>query len=196
MNLICNSTYPWHVNLISFGVASGTSTVLFFGGTWVDGGWGFVIGMIVFIINSISSLYRGLPGTVLYILHMHPPLVFSCKTYTTYTSIYYSHATHIFPKYQSKYPHTEIECFITSFILAMITSFLDKYVYKDGLCLYGILFGGVVWLLPGVTITVSLIELYSKMITFGSTKLIYGISLASQVTHIVSRKEEEENLTN
>jgi uncharacterized membrane protein YjjP (DUF1212 family) len=129
-------SYPWQANLLAFGTASFTSTVMFFGGTWVDGVWGGLMGVIVYLISQTCSRYAGL---------------------------------------------TEIESFLSALTCATIASLLDLYAYNDGLCLYGVLFGGVVWLLPGVTITVSLIELYSKMITYGATKLVYSISVASQI---------------
>lgn len=76
---------------------------------------------------------------------------------------------------------SSIECFISSLVVSLIASILDKYVYRGSLCLYGQLFGGVVWLLPGITITIALLELYSKMIVYGSSRLVYGVSLCSQV---------------
>lgn len=39
----------------------------------------------------------------------------------------------------------EIECFVSSFIVTCIACLLDKYVYNGELCLYGQLFGGIVW---------------------------------------------------
>lgn len=43
----------------------------------------------------------------------------------------------------------EIEGFFTACIVAMLGSYLDRYVYNSELCLYGQLFGGIVILLPG-----------------------------------------------
>jgi uncharacterized membrane protein YjjP (DUF1212 family) len=65
---------------------------------------------------------------------------------------------------------SEIECFLSSFMVTLLTSLLNKHTPKDQLCLYGQLFGGVVWLLPGFSITVSLLEIYSKMIVFGASR--------------------------
>lgn len=76
---------------------------------------------------------------------------------------------------------SEIECFISPFIISLIASFLDKYLFNQNLCLYGQLFGGIVWLLPGITITIALLELFSKMIVYGSSRLTYGVLLASQL---------------
>jgi uncharacterized membrane protein YjjB (DUF3815 family) len=76
---------------------------------------------------------------------------------------------------------SEIECFISPFIVAFVASFFDRYFFNENLCLYGQLFGGIVWLLPGITITIALLELFSKMIVYGSSRLIYGILLAAQL---------------
>jgi uncharacterized membrane protein YjjP (DUF1212 family) len=76
---------------------------------------------------------------------------------------------------------SEISCFVTSFLISLIASLLDKYLYSNSLCLFGQIFGGVVWLLPGITITIGLLEIYSQMPMYGSARLIYGISLASQL---------------
>lgn len=76
---------------------------------------------------------------------------------------------------------SEIECFISPFIVAFVASFLDKFLFDQDLCLYGQLFGGIVWLLPGITITIAVLELFSKMIVYGSSRLIYGILLATQL---------------
>lgn len=75
----------------------------------------------------------------------------------------------------------EIECFLSAFLIAMCSSALDRYVYDNELCLYGQLFGGIVWLLPGIPITFAQLELYSKMIIYGSSRLLYGISQAFQL---------------
>jgi hypothetical protein len=76
---------------------------------------------------------------------------------------------------------SEVEFFLRSFLLSLISSLLDKYVYNNKLCQFGQLFGGIVWLLPGITITIGILEIFSKMIVYGSSRLIYGISLALQV---------------
>lgn len=36
-------------------------------------------------------------------------------------------------------------------------------------------------LLPGITITIALLEIFSKMIVYGASRLMYGIFLACQV---------------
>lgn len=76
---------------------------------------------------------------------------------------------------------SEIECFVSPFIVALTASTIDKFLFNQKLCLYGQLFGGIVWLLPGITITIALLELFSKMIVYGSSRLIYGILLAAQL---------------
>ena len=75
----------------------------------------------------------------------------------------------------------EIQCFLTAFIVALLACCVDKYVHRGGLCLYSVIFGGVAWLLPGITITIAVLEIYSKMIVYGSSRLMYGVSLASQL---------------
>lgn len=75
----------------------------------------------------------------------------------------------------------EIECFISSFLVSSISSFLDRYAFHGRLCLFGQLFGGVVWLLPGLSITIAILEIYSRMIVYGSSRLMYGISQALQL---------------
>lgn len=76
---------------------------------------------------------------------------------------------------------SEISAFASSFLIAFIASLIDRYLYTGGLCLFGTMYGGVVWLLPGLTITISLLEVYSGMIVYGSSRLVYGVSQASQV---------------
>jgi uncharacterized membrane protein YjjB (DUF3815 family) len=66
-------------------------------------------------------------------------------------------------------------------VCTFIATLLDKFVYNENLCLYGQLFGGIVWQLPGITITIAVLELYSNMIVYGSSRLMYGISLATQL---------------
>lgn len=43
----------------------------------------------------------------------------------------------------------EIECFVTSLTVAVLSTALDRYIYSDSLCLYGQIFGAIVWHLPG-----------------------------------------------
>ena len=49
------------------------------------------------------------------------------------------------------------------------------------MCLYAQLLGGIVWLLPGVGITTSLLEMYANMGVYGSSKLMMGIFSATQL---------------
>lgn len=76
---------------------------------------------------------------------------------------------------------SEIECFVSPLVVSLVTSFVDKFLFQQELCLYGLQFGAIVWLLPGITITIALLELFSKMIVYGSSRLIYGILLATQL---------------
>jgi uncharacterized membrane protein YjjB (DUF3815 family) len=76
---------------------------------------------------------------------------------------------------------SEVECFVSPFIVSLVTSLVDKFLFGQELCLYGLQFGAIVWLLPGITITIALLELFSKMIVYGSSRLIYGILLATQL---------------
>lgn len=122
--------------MLAFGVVSFSSTVLFFGGNWRDGGFGLCLGIVVY---SLGQLCRRLPGL------------------------------------------PEIECFLSAIVCTFIATLLDKFVYHENLCLYGQLFGGIVWQLPGITITIAVLELYSNMIVYGSSRLMYGISLATQL---------------
>ena len=76
---------------------------------------------------------------------------------------------------------SEINSFTSSFIISLFASLLDLHVYKGDLCLLAAMYGGVVWLLPGLTITLALLEIYSSMMVYGASRLIYGISQASQL---------------
>jgi uncharacterized membrane protein YjjB (DUF3815 family) len=76
---------------------------------------------------------------------------------------------------------SEIKCFLSSFIIAAVATALDIHVYNGGTCLFAITFGAVVYQLPGITIAIALLEIYAKVITFGSARCLYGISLASQM---------------
>jgi uncharacterized membrane protein YjjB (DUF3815 family) len=76
---------------------------------------------------------------------------------------------------------SEIQGFISSFAVTVAACVIDKFMFNESLCLYGVVFGAVVSLLPGITITIAVLEIYSKMIVYGSSRLIYGISLASQL---------------
>jgi uncharacterized membrane protein YjjP (DUF1212 family) len=129
-------SYSWPSVMFAFGCSSFGATTIFFGGTWVDGCWAFLFGLITYFFDVLTSRLTGL---------------------------------------------SEISCFVTSFFISVIATLLDKYIYSDSLCLFGQIFGGVVWLLPGITITIGLLEIYSQMPMYGSARLIYGISLASQL---------------
>ena len=76
---------------------------------------------------------------------------------------------------------SEILSFISAFIVAMLSSLLDRYFYQGQLCLFAAMYGGTIWILPGYSITIALIELYSGMVVYGSSRIIFGISQASQV---------------
>lgn len=79
---------------------------------------------------------------------------------------------------------SQVEGFIVTAIISFVSFCVSKYVLTPlhvDHCPYAQIFGGIVWLLPGVTLSVSLLELYSSMITFGASRLIYGIALAAQL---------------
>jgi uncharacterized membrane protein YjjB (DUF3815 family) len=76
---------------------------------------------------------------------------------------------------------TSIVNFITCFLIALGASILDRFVFGENSCLFAQMFGGTVWLLPGVTISVALQELYSNMIVYGSSRLMFGVSQALQM---------------
>lgn len=75
----------------------------------------------------------------------------------------------------------EVECFISPFLVSCLSYWISTYLLPGGDCQYAQLFGGVVWLLPGLTIVISLLEIYSKMIVYGSARLVFGVSMASQM---------------
>ncbi|CAE7443089.1 unnamed protein product [Symbiodinium microadriaticum] len=75
----------------------------------------------------------------------------------------------------------EVECFVSPFLLTCLSYLISTYVLPGGECEYAQLFGGVVWLLPGLTIVIALLEIYSKMIVYGSARLVFGVSMASQM---------------
>jgi uncharacterized membrane protein YjjP (DUF1212 family) len=76
---------------------------------------------------------------------------------------------------------SEISSFASSFLISSTASLVDSYLFSGNLCLFGTMYGGVVWLLPGLTITIALLEVYSGMTVYGSSRLVYGVSQASQV---------------
>jgi uncharacterized membrane protein YjjB (DUF3815 family) len=78
----------------------------------------------------------------------------------------------------------QIEGFLASTIISFISFCLSKYVLTPlhvQHCPYAQIFGAIVWLLPGVTLSVSLLELYSSMIAYGSSRLLYGIAISAQL---------------
>ena len=99
--------HPWWVVAIAFAATSFSSTTLFFGGTWRDGAWSSLFGVVIFAIESMCGQLKGL---------------------------------------------TEIEYFVSSFVVGLISTALDQYVYGSDLCLFAQIFGGIVWLLPGVCV--------------------------------------------
>ena len=79
---------------------------------------------------------------------------------------------------------SQIEGFLASFFLSLVSFSFSKYVLTPLQilhCPYAQIFGGIVWLLPGITLTISSLELYSSMISYGSSRLIYGIAIAAQL---------------
>lgn len=132
----CFNRYPSYVIAAAYGVSSFSAATFFFGGSWVDGCWAFVFGIVTFLSGIMCSRIDGL---------------------------------------------SEIEFFVTSTIVTVLGTFVDSYIYDGLLCEYALLFGGLVWLLPGITITVALLEIYSKMITYGSSRLIHGVTQATQL---------------
>lgn len=78
----------------------------------------------------------------------------------------------------------QIEGFLASAILSLASFSFSRFVLTPlGIlhCPYAQIFGGIVWLLPGITLTISSLELYSSMISYGSSRLIYGIAIAAQL---------------
>eukprot|EP00808_Paulinella_micropora_P000830 g34817.t1 len=75
----------------------------------------------------------------------------------------------------------EIESFISAFLISYIGSLVDLHVFEEETCLYAQLLGGTVWLLPGVSITMSLMELYSNMVVFGSSRFVSGLGQSLQL---------------
>jgi uncharacterized membrane protein YjjB (DUF3815 family) len=141
--------------LVATMVMSWTATMLFFGGSYIDGFISLIYGLIVFCVVRTRQLFdcRGLV-----LLRFIQGVL--CEKYRGLS---------------------EIEAFLSSLTIAIVGSLLDRFAYGDSLCLYGQLFGGVVWLLPGITITLGILEIFSKMIVYGSSRLIYGISMALQI---------------
>ena len=74
-----------------------------------------------------------------------------------------------------------VTAFVSSAVVAICSTLLDRYAYSGNLCLFASMYGGVIWILPGYSITMALVELYSGMVVYGSSRLLFGISQASQV---------------
>lgn len=74
----------------------------------------------------------------------------------------------------------QIQCFLSSFVISVLSYFINTYLI-EGQCNFAQLFGGVVWLLPGISIVIALLEIYSQSIVYGSARLVYAISMASQL---------------
>jgi uncharacterized membrane protein YjjB (DUF3815 family) len=79
---------------------------------------------------------------------------------------------------------SHIEGFLATSAISFVAFIISSYVLSPlhiQHCVYAQIFGAIVWLLPGVTLSVSLLELYSSMIVYGASRLIYGIALAAQL---------------
>lgn len=74
----------------------------------------------------------------------------------------------------------QIECFLSALVVSVVSFHINTYVV-EGQCPFAQLFGGVVWLLPGTSIVMSLLEIYSQSIVYGSARLVFAISLACQL---------------
>ena len=75
---------------------------------------------------------------------------------------------------------SQIECFLSSLVVSILSYLIETYIVS-GRCIFAQVFGGVVWILPGVSIMIALLEIYSRSIVYGSARLVYAISLASQL---------------
>jgi uncharacterized membrane protein YjjB (DUF3815 family) len=79
---------------------------------------------------------------------------------------------------------SHIEGFLATTVISFVAFILSTHVLSPlhiSHCPYAQIFGAIVWLLPGITLSVSLLELYSSMIVYGASRLIYGIALAAQL---------------
>jgi uncharacterized membrane protein YjjB (DUF3815 family) len=79
---------------------------------------------------------------------------------------------------------TQIEGFLATTVISFVGFTLSKYVLTPleiPHCPYAQIFGAIVWLLPGITLSISLLELYSSMIAYGSSRLLYGIAMSAQL---------------
>jgi uncharacterized membrane protein YjjB (DUF3815 family) len=122
---------------LAFGVTSFVATTVFFGGSWVDGGFSLIWGMITWWLDR--WLAKRLDGLAL------------------------------------------INNFFASLVVSYLASLIDKYAFHGTLCLYAQFIGGIVWLLPGIPIVFSLLEVYANKILFGAAKLVMGVAAASQI---------------
>jgi uncharacterized membrane protein YjjP (DUF1212 family) len=76
----------------------------------------------------------------------------------------------------------ELESVVAAFIITCLVTLLDETVLKPvNTCVFGQVFGSIAWLLPGLTITISLLEVYSSMIIYGAARLTYGVFIAMQL---------------
>ena len=77
---------------------------------------------------------------------------------------------------------TFVENFMSTCLISFLCAVLQKYVLGEySGCGFAQIMGGIIWLLPGLPITVGAFELYSNMIVYGSSRLAYGIALTSQL---------------
>lgn len=123
------SPVPWWMEAtLGYGVTSAAACGLFFGGSWVDVGFAYAWGLVVFCLTRVP--FRGF---------------------------------------------AEMSPFVSAFVISFLATILDRFVFAERNCLYAQIFGGLVWLLPGVSIACSVQELYSNMIVYGSARLIFAI---------------------
>jgi uncharacterized membrane protein YjjB (DUF3815 family) len=76
---------------------------------------------------------------------------------------------------------SEVSSFAAAFLVSLLGAFFDRFFFSGGMCLYAQLLGGIVWMLPGVSITASLLEMYARMGVYGSSKLMMAIFTATQL---------------
>lgn len=118
----------WSEAFFGYGLSSAASCGLFFGGSWVDVGFAYGWGVLIYLLSKVPL--RGF---------------------------------------------AEMSPFVSAFLVAFCATLLDRLVFAEKNCLYAQIFGGLVWLLPGVSIACAVQELYSNMIVYGSARLIYAI---------------------
>ena len=73
--------------------------------------------------------------------------------------------------------HWFLACFLVSFMATLV----DSYLFNNTLCKQAIVFGGCCNFFPGLSVAMSLLEIYSGMVVYGTSKLIYSISQAAQI---------------